>query len=54
MKVLGHDTYIESFTDGLQVLRYNKTTAYIVSTVSYYNRTLTYKPMQRPKEDDSL
>jgi len=29
MKVLGFDTYIESFTDGLQVLRYNKTTAYI-------------------------
>jgi hypothetical protein len=32
MKVLGFDTYIESFTDGLQVLRYNKTTAYIVSS----------------------
>lgn len=31
MKVLGFDTYVESFTDGLQVLRYNKTTAYIVS-----------------------
>ena len=29
MDVLGFDTYIESFTDGLQVLRYNKTTAYV-------------------------
>mmetsp|Transcript_28100 Transcript_28100/g.59083 ORF Transcript_28100/g.59083 Transcript_28100/m.59083 type:complete len:672 (-) Transcript_28100:131-2146(-) len=29
MDVLGFDTYTESFTDGLQVLRYNKTTAYI-------------------------
>lgn len=29
MEVLGFDEYIESFTDGLQVLRYNKTTAYI-------------------------
>ncbi len=29
MNVLGFDTYTESFTDGLQVLRYNKTTAYI-------------------------
>eukprot|EP00559_Dactyliosolen_fragilissimus_P002478 CAMPEP_0184865724 /NCGR_PEP_ID=MMETSP0580-20130426/18819_1 /TAXON_ID=1118495 /ORGANISM="Dactyliosolen fragilissimus" /LENGTH=640 /DNA_ID=CAMNT_0027365023 /DNA_START=48 /DNA_END=1967 /DNA_ORIENTATION=- len=29
MKALGFDEYIESFTDGLQVLRYNKTTAYI-------------------------
>jgi hypothetical protein len=29
LEVLGFDTYIESFTDGLQVLRYNKTTAYI-------------------------
>jgi len=26
---LGFDEYVESFTDGLQVLRYNKTTAYI-------------------------
>jgi len=29
MHVLGFDTYEESLTDGLQVLRYNKTTAYI-------------------------
>mmetsp|Transcript_11382 Transcript_11382/g.24280 ORF Transcript_11382/g.24280 Transcript_11382/m.24280 type:complete len:687 (-) Transcript_11382:83-2143(-) len=29
MSVLGFDTYEESLTDGLQVLRYNKTTAYI-------------------------
>jgi 2OG-Fe(II) oxygenase superfamily. len=29
MEVLGFDEYIESFTDGLQVLRYNQTTAYI-------------------------
>lgn len=29
MEILGFDEYIESFTDGLQVLRYNKTTAYI-------------------------
>jgi len=29
VEVLGFDEYIESFTDGLQVLRYNKTTAYI-------------------------
>ncbi|KAL7540883.1 hypothetical protein ACHAXR_010453 [Thalassiosira sp. AJA248-18] len=29
MDVLGFDTYEESLTDGLQVLRYNKTTAYI-------------------------
>ena len=29
MKVLGFDSYDESLTDGLQVLRYNKTTAYI-------------------------
>lgn len=27
--VLGFDEYIESLADGLQVLRYNKTTAYI-------------------------
>lgn len=29
MKVLVFDEYVESLTDGLQVLRYNKTTAYI-------------------------
>jgi len=29
MKTLGFDEYTESFTDGLQILRYNKTTAYI-------------------------
>ena len=29
MKVLGFDEYVESLTDGLQVLRYNKTIAYI-------------------------
>jgi hypothetical protein len=29
MDVLGFDVYEESLTDGLQVLRYNKTTAYI-------------------------
>lgn len=29
MTALGFDEYHESFTDGLQVLRYNKTTAYI-------------------------
>jgi len=29
MTTLGFDEYIESYTDGLQVLRYNKTTAYI-------------------------
>ncbi len=27
--MLGFDEYVESYTDGLQVLRYNKTTAYI-------------------------
>jgi hypothetical protein len=29
LEVLGFEEYIESYTDGLQVLRYNKTTAYI-------------------------
>ena len=29
MTILGFDEYEESLTDGLQVLRYNKTTAYI-------------------------
>ena len=29
MNVLGFETYEESLTDGLQVLRYNKTTAYV-------------------------
>jgi len=29
MDILGFDEYEESLTDGLQVLRYNKTTAYI-------------------------
>jgi len=29
MNLLGFDEYIESFTDGLQILRYNKTAAYI-------------------------
>ena len=29
MHILGFDTYTEGLTDGLQVLRYNKTTAYI-------------------------
>lgn len=29
LEVLGFDEYVESYTDGLQVLRYNKTTAYI-------------------------
>ena len=28
MSLLGFDEYIESFTDGLQILRYNETTAY--------------------------
>ncbi len=27
--MLGFDEYVESYTDGLQVLRYNKTTAYV-------------------------
>lgn len=29
LHMLGFDEYVESYTDGLQVLRYNKTTAYI-------------------------
>lgn len=29
LEMLGFDEYVESYTDGLQVLRYNKTTAYI-------------------------
>ena len=29
MNVLGFDEYTESLTDGLQVLRYNQTTAYV-------------------------
>lgn len=29
LTMLGFDEYVESYTDGLQVLRYNKTTAYI-------------------------
>jgi hypothetical protein len=29
LSLLGFDEYVESYTDGLQVLRYNKTTAYI-------------------------
>mmetsp|Transcript_24376 Transcript_24376/g.30649 ORF Transcript_24376/g.30649 Transcript_24376/m.30649 type:complete len:642 (+) Transcript_24376:200-2125(+) len=29
LSMLGFDEYVESYTDGLQVLRYNKTTAYI-------------------------
>mmetsp|Transcript_50011 Transcript_50011/g.150449 ORF Transcript_50011/g.150449 Transcript_50011/m.150449 type:complete len:346 (-) Transcript_50011:820-1857(-) len=29
LDVLGFDEYVESMTDGLQVLRYNKTTAYV-------------------------
>jgi hypothetical protein len=28
-QVLGFDEYIESFSDGLQILRYNLTTAYV-------------------------
>ena len=28
MDILGFDTYVESLTDGLQVLRYNLTTGY--------------------------
>lgn len=40
MSVLGFDEYEESFTDGLQVLRYNKTTAYVphLDWIDDYNK----------------